>query len=212
LEVFLLRVAIIGASGRVGRAATARALTGGNEVVAVVRTATSAPPGTEVKVADARDVAALSSALEGVDAVVSCLGHVAGADDPDVLRDGIIALISAMSARRVSRLVAVSAAGAYVAGDDPLSRFIAKPLVAKFFGQAFADTRQMEDAIRGSDANWTILRPSRLVPGSITASYRFGVDRAVKWHYSTTFNTVGRAAIDSLANDAWVGHAVFITE
>jgi putative NADH-flavin reductase len=232
-----MRVAVIGASGRSGAAAVARAQAAGHEVVSVVRTAASAPPRTTVKIADARDVAALTDAIDGVDAVISCLGHSrdnsaansaantaansaantpksahSAPADRSVLHDGAVALLAAMSAAGVTRLVAVSAAGAYVQGDDPLSRFVAKPIVARLFGEVFPDTRAMEDVIRASDAQWTLLRPSRLVAGSSRTTYRFGVDRAVWWHYNTTFDTVGRAAVDALDNPTWIDHAVFITE
>jgi putative NADH-flavin reductase len=116
------------------------------------------------------------------------------------------------STAQVTRLVAISAAGAYIEGDDPLSRYIAKPLVARLFGSGFADTRQMESVIRSSEVQWTLLRPSRLVPGERTKPYRVGVDSAIWWHYNTRFDTVGRAAVDAVTNPAWIGHAVFITE
>jgi putative NADH-flavin reductase len=189
----------------------AHALAAGDEVVAVVRDPMRAPEGTTVRVADARDGAALSAALDGCDAVVSCLGHVPGADDPTILRDGAKVLLEAMATAKVSRLVAISAAGAFVQGDDPLSRYLAKPIVARMFGGAFEDTRAMESLIRASDTQWTLLRPSRLVPGESTKPYRARIDRAVWWHYNTRFDTVGRAAVDALTTPAWVGHAVFIT-
>ena len=206
-----MRVAVIGASGRTGRTTVAHALAAGYEVVAVVRDPMRAPEGTTVRVADARDGAALSAALDGCDAVVSCLGHVPGADDPTILRDGAEVLLEATATAKVSRLVAISAAGAYVQGDDPLSHYLAKPIVARMFGAAFEDTRAMESLIRASDTQWTLLRPSRLVPGETTKPYRAGIDRAVWWHYNTRFDTVGRAAVDALTTPAWVGHAVFIT-
>ena len=206
-----MRVAVIGASGRTGRSTVAHALATGNEVVAVVRDPSRAPDGASVRVADARDGAALSEALAGCDAVVSCLGHVPGADDPTILRDGTEALLTAMAAAKVSRLVVISAAGAYVQGDDPLSRYLAKPIVARLFGAAFEDTRAMESTIRASGTQWTALRPSRLVPGVGTKPYRARIEHAIWWHYNTRFDTVGRAAVDALTTPAWVDHAVFIT-
>jgi len=211
-----VRIAVIGASGRSGQAAVARALAAGHEVVSVVRTAAKAPDGTTVRVSDARDVAALTSAVAGVDAVVSCLGHDRANNgnrgDTTLLAEGAAALLEAMHRAGVSRLVAISAGGAFVQGDDPLSRYIAKPIVAKLFGQAFVDTRAMEAEIRASDVRWTLLRPSRLITGESAKSYRSGIDHAVRWHYSTTFDTVGRASIDALTTPAWANHAVFITE
>lgn len=206
-----MRVAVIGASGRTGRAAVAHGLADGHEVVSVVRNPAKAPPGTAVAAADARDVAALTGALDGVDAVVSCLGHVTGQEDPTLLRDGAQALTTAMATAGVERLVAVSAAAAYVAQDDPISRFVAKPLLQRILKANNADTRAMEEVIRASPTTWTLLRPARLVPGDGSPGYRHQVDRSVWWHYSTRFDTVGRAAIDALSHPDWANHAVFLT-
>lgn len=162
--------------------------------------------------ADARDRAALAAGVKGADAVVSCLGHVADDRDPAVLRDGGTALVAAMAQVGVSRLIAVSAAAAFVAGDDPLSRFVAKPILARVLRANNEDTRAMEAVIRASDTSWTLLRPLRLVAGDGKAGYRFNLDASVWWHYNTTFDTVGRAAIDGISKPGWAGHAVFITE
>jgi putative NADH-flavin reductase len=207
-----MRIAVLGASGRSGRSTVQHALAAGHDVVSVVRNPAKAPEGTAVAQADGRDVAALTRALHGVDAVVSCIGHIEGQDDPTLLRDSAAALVSAASSADVRRLVAVSAAAAYVAGDDPLSRFIAKPLLERMLKANNIDTRAMEDVIRSSGAGWTLLRPSRLVPGDGSGNYRRRIDQAVWWHYNTRFDTVGRAAVDALSHTDWIRRAVFITE
>lgn len=204
-----MRIAVVGASGRTGRATVASAAGAGFEVTAVVRSASSAPPATRVAVADARNVRALTAAIEGVDAVVSCLGHVAKHPDEHILVDGAHALIRAMGSADVGRLVIVSAAAPFVAGDDPLSRRVAKPIMRDMFHAA--DTRAMEREVRRSDLDWTILRPSLLIDRTPRAPYRFGVDAAVWWRYTTRVRSVGRAAIDALGRPEWIHHAVFIT-
>jgi putative NADH-flavin reductase len=207
-----MRIAVIGASGRTGRATVKHALAAGFDVVSVVRTPSSAPDGTSVAQADARDRAALTAGIDGADAVVSCLGHVDSDHDRTLLGDGAKALVTAMTSARVSRLVAVSAAGAFVAGDDPLSRFVAKPILARVLKANNEDTRAMEAVIRSSDMSWTLLRPSRLFAGDGTVGYRSRLDVSVWWHYNTRFDTVGRAAVDAISKPEWAGHAVFITE
>jgi putative NADH-flavin reductase len=206
-----MRVVVIGASGRSGQAAVARGVEAGHDMVAVVRNPARAPAGVAVARSDARDTAALAGALGGADAVVSCLGHVAGEKDAVLLQEAASALVTAMAQTGVGRLVIVSAAGAYVAGDDPLSRFVAKPILERVLKENNRDTRAMEAVVRGSSASWTVLRPSRLIPGPGPADYRVGVDRSVRWRYSTHFDTVGRAAVDALGRPEWIGHAVFIT-
>jgi putative NADH-flavin reductase len=207
-----MRVAVIGASGRTGQATVAHATATGHQVIAVVRTPAKAPPATTVAQADARDVAALTAAIRDADAVVSCIGRVEGEPDPTLLRDAAIALIAAQDAAGVRRLVAVSAAAAFVAGDDPLSRFVAKPLLERMLKANNVDTRAMEKVVRASSTSWTLLRPSRLVAGEGRPNYRRRIDQAVRWHYNTRFDTVGRAAVDALAQADWIGHALFITE
>lgn len=161
--------------------------------------------------ADARDTSALADALRGVDAVVSCIGRLRGQDEPTLLRDSASALVEAMASCGVKRMVAISAAAAYVAGDDPISRFIAKPLLERALKGNNIDTRAMEEVIRGSEADWTLLRPSRLITGDGAPNYRRGIDSSIRWHYNTRFDTVGRAAVDALSTPEWIGHAVFIT-
>jgi putative NADH-flavin reductase len=207
-----MRVAVIGASGRTGQATVAHAMAVGHQVVSVVRTPSKAPTGTAVAQAEARDVAALTAAISDADAVVSCIGHIAGEENPTLLRDGAVALVEAQKAAGVKRLVAVSAAAAFVAGDDPLSRFVAKPVLERMLKANNIDTRAMEEVVRASPTDWTLLRPSRLGPGDGTSNYRRRIDRAVWWHYNTRFDTVGRAAVDALTNADWIGHALFITE
>lgn len=207
-----MRLAIVGASGRSGRAAVAHALADGHEVVSIVRRPDAAPAGTIVAPADARDVAALTAGLQGADAVISAIGHVRGDGDPLLLREGIAALLAAMTAAGVPRVIAVSASGAYVAHDDPLARFVAKPILERLLKENNGDTRAMDAALAAGAADWTSLRPSRLIPGVGAADYRVGVDRTVRWHYSTRFDTVGRAAIDALSRPEWIRHAVYITE
>ena len=87
-----MRVAVIGASGRTGRATVKHALAAGLDVVSVVRSPSSAPQGTTVAQADARDHEALAAGVKGADAVVSCIGHVASDQDPAVLQARIDAM------------------------------------------------------------------------------------------------------------------------
>lgn len=207
-----MRVVIIGASGRSGRRAVAHALAAGHEVVAVVRTPSSAPRATEVAQADARDADTLAEAVTGADAVISMLGFVKGDADTRILRDGMAATLEAMRRTGIRRLVAISAGAPYIAGDDPLARFIAKPILRRALRANNEDTMAMDAAMAASGVDWTSIRPGRLVQGVGAADYRVRVDLSVRWRYSTTFDTVGRAAVDALTYPDWIGRAVYVTE
>lgn len=207
-----MRVVVIGASGRTGRRAVAHAMAAGHEVVSVVRTPSSAPESTAVVQADARDVEALTRAMNGADAVICALGHVTKDADLRILRDGMAATLGAMRRTGVRRIVVVSAGAPYVAGDDPLARYALKPILRRVLRANNEDVEAMDAALAASDLDWTSIRPGRLVQGTSSADYRTRIDASIRWHYSTTFDTVGRASVDALTRPAWVRHAVYITE
>jgi putative NADH-flavin reductase len=207
-----MRIALLGASGRTGTVVATRALDEGYEVVAVVRSAARSPRGTIAAVADALDARALSTAFAGVDAIVSCLGHIKGQGDGKLLASSATAILEAMSISGVHRLVVVSASGAFTGGDDPLTRFIAKPLLNRILRENMDDTRAMEAVLRDGDAEWTALRPSQLVDKSGKATYRTRVDLSLPWGFQTSYNTVARAALDALTQPDWVRHAVSIAD
>ena len=57
----------------------------------------------------------------------------------------------------VRRLVNVSAAGAFIAGDPDMGWLI-KAILPRVLAAQFADVRAMEAAIRASDLDWTLVR------------------------------------------------------
>lgn len=48
------------------------------------------------------------------------------------------------------------------------------------FEHATADKRRMEDVVRASGLDWTIVRPPRLTDGPRTGTYRTATDRNVR--------------------------------
>jgi putative NADH-flavin reductase len=79
-----------------------------------------------------------------------------------------------------SRLVVVSANGAYVDdGDGPLNRMLFKPVLQRVLRNVFADTRRMEDEVRASTVSWTVMRPPRLTNGRHRGRYRTAIDRNI---------------------------------
>ena len=156
-----MRIAIIGAHGKVARLLTPLLHESGHQVTAVVRNpdhvADVEADGAEGVVFDieSADVDAIAGLLDGHDAVVWSAG--AGGGNPQrtyaVDRDAAIRSMEAAGRSGVPRYVMVSYFGAGpdhgVAEDD------------SFF--AYADAKTAADAaLAQSDLDWTILRPSRL--------------------------------------------------
>ena len=125
-------------------------------------------PADSVAVTDARDASGLAEAIHGVDAVVLCVGPVSG-QSTTIQHDSAAAVIGAMEETGVRRLIAVSASGWVVDGDDPLTRYLAKPILARVLRDANADFAAMEAVVRASGVDWTLVRPPRLTDAAARA-------------------------------------------
>jgi uncharacterized protein YbjT (DUF2867 family) len=132
----------------------------------------------------AADAAALQSAVEGADAVLSALGARTKAD-AGVATQGTKAITEAMRVSGVRRVVVVSAAPIgtvpsparphpprHDPGDGFVIRYLADPIVKRALRAHYADLAQMEDVLRDSDLDWTIVRPPRLTSKPVTGRYR----------------------------------------
>lgn len=176
-----MRIAVFGATGIVGRAIMREALAKGYEVTALTRDAT------KVKCASAKltivegyvmDRKAVNKTLEGVDAVIQCLG-IGGKGDgrPTTFVSEANGLIMEEMARMgVRRLIAISAIGA---GDSLyflpwIYRKMVLPLTMKWFQAIIDDKNRMEPMIESSGLDWTIVRCTTVKEtaskGRVTAS------------------------------------------
>ena len=117
-----MQIAILGATGGIGGHVLDWALRAGHPVHALARDPQALPPaaGLTVTRGDALDETAVAEVIDGADAVVSALGP-RGAKAPGLLAGAASHTILAMQKTGASRLVCVSAAGAYVTGDPNMN-------------------------------------------------------------------------------------------
>ena len=201
-------VGVIGASGRTGTELCRALQASDHDVVAVVRDPARRTVGTaRVRVADARSADELSAALVGVDAVAWCVGP--GRETaPDVMAASIRATVTAMKAAGVARLVAVTASGPFRAGDDPLTRYLAKPLVGLALRTVWLDVVAAEREIRDSGLDWTILRPPRLQDGPARGRYRSRLELNVPWGFHIRRADLAQAMLAALVDPTHHRHIV----
>jgi putative NADH-flavin reductase len=211
-----MKLTIFAATGGIGRQALDQAIAAGHDVTAVVRNPRnlSATPARIVTadLADA-DPATLASAVAGADAVLSCLGARSKADaEAGLVRRGTLAITAAMRAAGVRRIVVVSAAPVgtvasparpapprYDPGDGFLMRHLLSPITKVAFGTSYADLAQMEDVLRASDLDWTVVRPPRLTNKPLTGSYRMAYDQNVRRGLSISRADVAHVMLRVLA-------------
>ena len=175
-----MKITIIGASRGIGRKAVDYALSRGHVVRGLARSADHMgldADAFEPIAGDATDPTTLARAVAGADAVILTLGvprDLRALRHTTLFSDATRALIPAMQAAGVTRLLAVTGFGA---GDSAakLSSLEKIPFTL-FLGRAYADKAKQEDLIRASGLDWTIARPGILNDNAMTGKYRVLVD------------------------------------
>lgn len=166
------RLAILGATGRIGGHLLNWAVDAGYPVHVLARRPEVVPgrPGVTVTGGDATDPGAVADVVASADAVLSALGP-RGAKTPGLLGTAASAVTQAMVKRGVHRLICVSAAGAFIR-EDPEANPLVKVILPRIFARPFADVREMEGVVRASALDWTLVRPTRLVTGPGRGEFR----------------------------------------
>ena len=180
-----MKVVIFGANGQTGRLLTEQALAADHHVAAVTRHPARFPithHRLTVVEADVHDAPAADRAIDGADVVLSTLGVPFARRQITVYSQGVGNIIAAMSRHGVKRLIVVSSSAAephhHTDGGFLLNR-VFQPLVTATIGKTtYADMRRMEDLVRGSDLEWTIMRPSGLYDAPGVTAYELHEDQA----------------------------------
>jgi putative NADH-flavin reductase len=207
------KLLVLGATGGTGRLIVSRALTRGHEVTALVRSPEKAGDlkGATVVVGDVREEKALLEALKGQDAVISALGTPASPfSEVTLLSTATRALVSAMKAEHVSRLVCITGIGA---GDSAghggfLFDNVIFPL---FLKKVYADKNRQEAIVRDSGLDWILVRPSVLNDKPSSGSIRALTDLSDFHGGSISRQDVATFVLDQLRADAWLHRAPLIT-
>ena len=180
-----MKIVIFGANGQTGRLLTGQALAAGHDVAAATRRPAQFPITHDrlvVVEADVHDAAAVDRAVQGADVVLSALGVPFTRKQVTLYSEGTGNIIAAMSRHGVKRLIVVSSSATepHHHGDGGfLLNRVLQPLVTATIGKTtYADMRRMEDLIRGSDLEWTIMRPSGLFDAPGVTAYELREDQA----------------------------------
>jgi putative NADH-flavin reductase len=199
-----MRVALLGGTGRIGGLLLAQALESGHEVTVLARNtdALTAAGGLTVINGDATDAQAVAATVDGSEAVLSALGP-RGAKAPSLLESAARNTVVAMGKAGARRLICVSAAGAFI-DSDPNMNAVVKFILPKIFATQFADVRAMEQVIRASDLDWTLVRPTRLVNSGLTQKYRTAPDYASPGGRKISRADVAHFIGTVLEQDAWL--------
>lgn len=219
-----MKLTIIAATGGVGRELLEQAVAAGHDVTAVVRN-----PGklsrqvrsVTVDLAAANPVV-LKPAVAGSDAVLSGLGPHSNAD-AGIAAPGTQAIITAMKATGVRRIVAVSAAPVgtvptpsrpnppkHDPGDGFFMRHLLSHVANTTLGKVFADLAQMEDILAGSGLDWTAIRPPQLTDKPLTGRYRTAFGQNIRGGLFVPRADVAHLMLAVLGRPETIGHTIGI--
>jgi uncharacterized protein YbjT (DUF2867 family) len=157
------------------------------------------------------DPETLRAVLEGSDVAISGVGP-RGRKAGTVASSTTRGMLRAMEASGVRRFVAVSAVpvGPVPDGESFLNRRILLPLISAIARDVYVDLADMEDEIRRSATEWTIVRPPRLVNKPLTSKYRTVVGGNVPRGYAISRADVADLMLAALGNPATVRQAIGI--
>lgn len=178
-----MSIVVFGANGPTGRLLVSHALAAGHQVIAVTRRPDKFPqqhPNLTVARADVLDASAVEGVVSGADAILSTLGAPYGLKQVAVYSVGARNILTAMERHQVRRLVVVSSSATdpkpYADAGFFFNRVV-QPLVVNVLGKTvYEDMRRMEELIRNSEVDWTIVRPSGLFDMDFVSDYELAED------------------------------------
>ena len=204
-----MRVLIIGAAGKTGRAVVEQAKAAGYQVTAFVRNAN------EYDVVDVRsiegdatDPATMEAAVAGQDAVIDTIGGKTPYKTTTLESSAASVIIAAMQRQGVRRLVATFMLGE--GESEKNAPFYIRLLVLTFLRGAKRDKAALESAIESSDLDWVILRPAILNDDPATGHVQVFDAQAGEKAHSITRTDLARFMVAQLDSDTYIHQAVTI--
>ena len=168
-----MKIALIGATGRVGAKLLVEALDRGHHVKAIVGDATKLPNHAELTgvSADATDADALAKLVAGHDLVIS--SYNPGRDSTGT---GTQAITDGVKRAEIARFLVVGGAGSLKLPSG--ERVVDQPGFPAEWKEGALRTAMLLDRLRAeTELDWVFLSPAAmLVPGERTGRYRIGKD------------------------------------
>jgi putative NADH-flavin reductase len=197
-------IVVLGANGGIGRQAVEEGLKAGHSVTAVLRTPSNlilSHPNLQLVKGDIMDLQTIEKHIENKDVVISAIGK--NSFKPTTLySQGNKNLITAMQKTGVKRVFFISASGLDVNPTHSLIvKFATKYILQKLLRNMYADIRIMEQSVRQTDLNWTIMRPPRLTNKPVTGKYRIAINTFLNQGLSISRGDVANFMIKNIANE-----------
>jgi uncharacterized protein YbjT (DUF2867 family) len=199
-----MRVLVFGASGRTGRLVVKESLERGHQVLAFVRDPARfdiSHPHLTVMQGDVRSATDVDLAVQRADAVVSVIGPIPPSSaGENICSVGVANMIDSMSKHGVKRLICLSDYGnGETKTRDLYARYLWLTIRAHL-----EDKERMEERVKSSGLDWTIVRPTILTDGEKTGTYRVGPEIEVGLYPTISRHDVADFVAEQVTDDSFV--------
>lgn len=206
------RLVVFGATGGTGREVVRAAVGRGVPVTVLARR-----PGAvrvrdgepTVRFGDVLRPADLDGLLDSTTVVVSALGIGMSRAATTVYSAGTANVVAAMRAAGARRLVCVSTSALEVgAAASVPQRLLTRQVLHRVLRRPYADMRRMEQVVRSSGVDWTLVRAARLVDGPGTGRYRVGPAGSLRGAWSISRADLGAHLVAAALEDGGTDRVV----
>ncbi len=205
-----MKLALIGANGKIGSRILEEALSRGHSVTGIARNPDSAnkKEGLNWVKADALNPDALSNAIRGSEALISAFGidwH--RPETYHLFTDMARSIIQASKKAGVKRVINVGGAGSLEVA--PGIQLVDTPSFPEIWRAGANEQRKSLEIFRGEkELNWTFFSPAIIIePGPRTGKFRIGKDNPVfdeKGNSRISYDDYAIALIDELENPQFI--------
>jgi putative NADH-flavin reductase len=206
-----MKIALIGASGRVGHAILAEALERGHTVTAIARNAArlTARPHLKTVDADVADPAQTAAAVKGNDAVIGAFNS--GWTNPNIRADfakGMEGIIAGVKQAGVKRILFLGGAGSLT---EKGARLVDHPSFNPAYKEGALGAADALDRVRKEkDLDWSFISPAQMInPGERSGKYRHGHDEPVrdeKGESTISMGDLAHAILDEIEKPKHIRH------
>ncbi len=204
-----MKVLVVGAAGKTGRAVVEQAVAAGHAVTAFVHKADEYD-GSNVRIVegDATNRADVDTAVRGQDAVIDTIGGKTPYKETTLEASAANTIIASMQQNGVRRLVVTSMLG--VGDGEANATIYERLLVSTFLRGADKDKSAMESAVESSGLDWVILRPAILTDDPAKGNVRVLHAETGENAHKITRADLASFMIAQLSNDEYLHQAVTI--
>src|SRR5690606_36549780 len=205
-----MHITVFGANGKVRSKVVLELLSHNHTVVAAIHNGSNLPDHkllTKIP-CDIHKKSEVITALDGSDAVISCLGSW-GTRSKDIQVQAMQHIIPTMKENGIKRIISLTGAGVKTRGDKPDVLNDMGILGLKIFaGKVYKDGQEHLDMLALSDLDWTVLR-SPIMQEVPSKGYLLGMQRPQLWE-TISRNDVSRAILKILESNSYVKQSPFI--